>query len=141
VSNKHLTADMFAFGKTKFFMKIGQIAKLEIIRQKVLYNSATKIQAIWRGHIQRLRYLNLLKMHYAAIKLQTFWRGYVQREKFRKIRSIVLDIQSRFRANIVRREYRRASFELCPFTYLFLDALRTFCKSHSTLCAWLHGPT
>lgn len=70
VCNKFLSADTFAFGKTKVFMKVGEIAKFETIRQEKLYTSALRIQTCYRRFIAQRKYRQLLKMHHAAIRIQ-----------------------------------------------------------------------
>lgn len=93
VSNKYLASGTFAFGKTKIFMKIGQIAELERIRHDLLHGAATRIQKTWRGFVQRRRYRKMLNEHHSAIKLQANIRGFIQRQRYCRLRYIVLEMQ------------------------------------------------
>lgn len=103
ICSKFLGPESFAFGKTKIFMKTGQISKLESLRQEMFYNSALKIQTAYRGFIARRRYKELVRAHHAAILLQARIRGYIQYKKYQRIRSAILEIQIRYRASIVRK--------------------------------------
>lgn len=73
VCTKFLSTEAFAFGKTKIFMKVGEIAKMESLRQQILHNSAVKIQTCYRGFIARRFYKQLLQQHKAAGLLTSFF--------------------------------------------------------------------
>lgn len=59
-------------GKTKVFLRAGQMAELDARRAEVLSNAAKIIQRQSRTYIARKEFIAMCK---AAIKLQTHWRG------------------------------------------------------------------
>lgn len=72
---KHLSLTSKRFsqiGKTKIFLRAGQMAELDARRAEVLSNAAKTIQRRIRTHISRKRFLALRK---AAIDLQSVCRG------------------------------------------------------------------
>lgn len=59
-------------GKTKIFLRAGQMAELDARRTEVLSTAAKTIQRRIRTHISRKRFLSLRK---SAIDLQSICRG------------------------------------------------------------------
>lgn len=59
-------------GKTKVFLRAGQMAELDARRAEVLSNAAKTIQRRIRTHIARRQFIAL---RMAAIDLQSVWRG------------------------------------------------------------------
>lgn len=60
-------------GKTKVFLRAGQMAELDARRTEVLANAARLIQRQIRTHLTRKEFITLRK---ATIHLQKLWRGY-----------------------------------------------------------------
>lgn len=61
-------------GKTKVFLRAGQMAELDARRTEVLGNAAKIIQRQIRTYIARKEFISLRK---AAIQLQSCWRGII----------------------------------------------------------------
>ncbi|OAY78406.1 Myosin-11 [Ananas comosus] len=59
-------------GKTKVFLRAGQMAELDARRAEVLSNAAKAIQRQIRTHIMREKFIALRK---ATIRVQSLWRG------------------------------------------------------------------
>lgn len=59
-------------GKTKVFLRAGQMAELDARRAEVLSNAAKTIQRRTRTHIARKQFIALRK---ATIHVQSRWRG------------------------------------------------------------------
>ncbi|KAL6974576.1 hypothetical protein U1Q18_028760 [Sarracenia purpurea var. burkii] len=62
----------YQIGKTKVFLRAGQMAELDARRAEVLKNAAKKIQRQIRTYIARKEFIWLRKL---AIQLQSCWRG------------------------------------------------------------------
>lgn len=63
---------VWQIGKTKVFLRAGQMAELDAKRAEVLGNAAKKIQRQIRTYIAHKEFVSLRK---AAIQLQSCWRG------------------------------------------------------------------
>ena len=63
---------VYQIGKTKVFLRAGQMAELDARRAEVLANAVRLIQRRIRTYILRKDYINLKK---ASIQTQKFWRG------------------------------------------------------------------
>lgn len=59
-------------GKTKVFLRAGQMAELDARRTEVLGNAAKIIQRQIRTYIAQKEFISLRK---AAVQLQSCWRG------------------------------------------------------------------
>ena len=59
-------------GKTKIFLRAGQMAELDACRTEILGKSAKIIQLQTRTRIARRRFVSMRK---ASIRVQAFWRG------------------------------------------------------------------
>ncbi|CAD6190072.1 unnamed protein product [Caenorhabditis auriculariae] len=123
----------YALGKTKIFLRTGQVAVLERVRLETLSASALLIQKTWRGYVARKKYENMkrslqiiqaatraflafrrikyLQMHRAAIAIQSAVRRHQAEKRFQKIRNTVIAIQSHFRAVRVRRYVEKIRYE------------------------------
>lgn len=64
----------FQIGKTKVFLRAGQLAELDSYRNQILGKSASKIQRKFRSHFARKNFLSLRK---AAIQTQAVCRGII----------------------------------------------------------------
>lgn len=116
----------YAKGKTKIFLKGGQMAVLEKHRTNLLNKSAITIQKYVRGHLQggnyrKLRKTALLLQSFArmaiakrlvhrmrceksALKIQTAWRGSCSRADYKRARNAIIAIQSAWRGKTGRKE-------------------------------------
>ncbi|KAJ9682386.1 hypothetical protein PVL29_018326 [Vitis rotundifolia] len=118
----------FQIGKTKVFLRAGQMAELDARRTEVLSNAAKAIQRRIRTHHARKRFIALRK---ATIHVQSLWRGMLAcklyesmrreaaavkiqknirrheaRKTFNKLRVSVLLLQTGLRAMAAHREFR-----------------------------------
>ncbi|KAK1312173.1 hypothetical protein QJS10_CPA07g00336 [Acorus calamus] len=118
----------YQIGKTKVFLRAGQMAELDARRAEVLGRAARIIQRQIRTHIARKEFISLRK---AAIHLQSRWRGklacklyeylrreaaavkiqknfrkYVARKSYVTLQSSAIILQTGFRAMIARNEFR-----------------------------------
>lgn len=65
---------VWQIGKTKVFLRAGQMAELDARRAEVLGNAARTIQRQIRTHIAQKEFVALRK---AAIQLQSYLRGII----------------------------------------------------------------
>ncbi|CAI5451136.1 unnamed protein product [Caenorhabditis angaria] len=123
----------FALGKSKIFLRTGQVAILERVRLEKLSSAAVMIQKTWKGFVARRNYetkkkallivqaslkaflafrrIKYLQMHRAAITMQTAVRGFIERQKYNRLRKCVIAIQSHYRAQVVRRYVEKIRYE------------------------------
>lgn len=116
----------YAKGKTKIFLKGGQMAVLEKHRTNLLNKSAIAIQKYVRGHLQGGQYRKLrktalllqslarmtiakrlvhrMRCQKSALKIQTAWRGSCARADYKKARNAVIAIQSAWRGKTARKQ-------------------------------------
>uniref|UniRef100_A0A8R1E369 Myosin motor domain-containing protein n=1 Tax=Caenorhabditis japonica TaxID=281687 RepID=A0A8R1E369_CAEJA len=128
----------YALGKTKIFLRTGQVAVLERVRLDTLAAAAVIIQKTWKGFLARRKYetmrrsllivqaslkaflgfrrIKYLQMHRAAITMQSAVRGFIQKRKYEKIRNAVIGIQAAFKANRVRRYVEKLRYEKSAIT-------------------------
>lgn len=67
------TLCVLQIGKTKVFLRAGQMAELDARRTEVLANAARLIQRQIRTHLTRREFIALRR---ATIHMQKLWRGY-----------------------------------------------------------------
>ncbi|KAJ0961738.1 hypothetical protein J5N97_000057 [Dioscorea zingiberensis] len=118
----------FQIGKTKVFLRAGQMAELDARRAEVLSNAAKTIQRQIRTHITRKRFVALrkativiqslcrgnlacklyenMRRESAAIKIEKNLRKYQTKKKYTRLRLSVLVLQSGLRAMTARNEFR-----------------------------------
>ncbi|XP_008785355.2 myosin-11-like [Phoenix dactylifera] len=126
LENKGLTG--FQIGKTKVFLRAGQMAELDARRAEVLSNAAKAIQRQIRTHIMRKQFVALWK---ATIHVQALWRGrlacklyecmrrkaaaikvqkhlrtYQAKKAYTRLKMSVLVLQTGFRAMAARNKFR-----------------------------------
>ncbi|CAB3396459.1 unnamed protein product [Caenorhabditis bovis] len=128
----------YALGKTKIFLRTGQVAVLERIRLETLSLAAVMIQKTWKGFVTRRKYeimkksllivqaslkaflafrrMKYLQMHRAVIVMQSAVRGFIQRRKHEKIRASVIAIQAAYRASLVRIYVEKVRYEKSAIT-------------------------
>ncbi|KAG6658241.1 myosin-17-like [Carya illinoinensis] len=94
----------YQIGKTKVFLRAGQMAELDTRRAEVLGNAARIIQRQSRTYIARKEFLELRK---AGIQLQSCLRGILARKLYEQLRreAAALMIQKNFRRYIIRKSY------------------------------------
>ncbi|KAJ6883172.1 myosin-9 [Populus alba x Populus x berolinensis] len=118
----------FQIGKTKVFLRAGQMAELDARRAEVLNNAAKTIQGRIRTHYARKQFIALRK---ATIVVQSLWRGrlackvyesikreaaarkiqkhirrYAARTAYKKLHISALLLQTGLRAMVARKEFR-----------------------------------
>lgn len=147
----------FAVGKTKIFLRTGQVAVLERVRLDTLAAAAVVIQKTWKGFLARRKYetmrrsllvvqaslkaflafrrIKYLQMHRAAITMQSAVRGFLARNRYQKIRNAVIGIQAAFKANRVRRYVEKVSqtvhvFYCIAFSSFATKSLQSRSKQH-----------
>ncbi|XP_044485925.1 myosin-17-like isoform X2 [Mangifera indica] len=94
----------YQIGKTKVFLRAGQMAELDARRAEVLGNAARIIQRQSRTYIARKEFISLRN---AAIMLQSYLRGEMARKLYEQLRreAAALKIQKNFRLYIARTSY------------------------------------
>ena len=79
---KNSPLDGWQMGRTRVFLRAGQLAQLEGTRGRLLAVAAVKIQAVWRARDARLQFA---RAKAAVLKIQAAWREYVRiKEEERK---------------------------------------------------------
>ena len=84
-------------GRSRVFLRAGQLALLEGARGRVLSTAALKIQCIWRGHMIRR---DIRRQAEAAARIQSAWRASVERKRRQ-------EEQRWYAAIVLQREWRR----------------------------------
>ncbi|KAJ6824987.1 myosin-6-like [Iris pallida] len=109
----------YQVGKTKVFLRAGQMAELDARRNAVLGRSASIIQRKVRSYLSRKSFLLLQK---SAIQLQAVCKGQLARYLYDNMRRQVatLRIQTFFRMHHARKSYR----ELCFSSLIIQSGLR-----------------
>ncbi|CAL1413951.1 unnamed protein product [Linum trigynum] len=94
----------YQIGKTKVFLRAGQMAELDARRSEVLGNAARIIQMQIRTYIAQKEFVALRR---SAIRLQSHCRGVLARRQFEKLRrqAAALRIQKNFKAFTARTSY------------------------------------
>ncbi|KAD4384135.1 hypothetical protein E3N88_24303 [Mikania micrantha] len=94
----------YQIGKTKIFLRVGQMAELDACRTEILGRSATKIQAKYLSHSANKKYL-LLRA--SSMPIQTIARGQVARSRYEHRRREVacVTIQKCIRMFLVMKGY------------------------------------
>ncbi|KAK3004284.1 hypothetical protein RJ639_019667 [Escallonia herrerae] len=94
----------YQIGKTKVFLRAGQMAELDARRAEVLGNAAKIIQRQTRTYIARKEFISLRK---AAIQLQSCWRGITACKIYEQLRqeAAAVKIQKNFRCFVARKSY------------------------------------
>ncbi|CAL9116696.1 unnamed protein product [Musa acuminata var. zebrina] len=95
----------YQIGKTKVFLRAGQMAELDARRNEVLGRSASTIQRKVRSFLARRTFILLRK---SAIQIQTICRGQLARQVYEGMRRLAaaLRIQTYFRMHLARTAYR-----------------------------------
>jgi len=115
----------YQLGKTKIFLKSGQMAVLDKLRHEVMNAAATKITRVVRGFLARRQHRHMIeaiitiqcavrsskarrivremRCQRAALVIETSFRAYVARKDFRRTRKAAIALQSAWRALVARR--------------------------------------
>ncbi|KAL1554938.1 myosin-17-like [Salvia divinorum] len=95
----------YQLGKTKVFLRAGQMAELDTRRAEVLGNAAKTIQRQIRTYIARRDFVVLRR---AAIQLQSCWRAISACNFYEQLRreAAVLKIQKNFRCYTAQKSYK-----------------------------------
>ncbi|KAL0313787.1 UNVERIFIED_CONTAM: Myosin-15, partial [Sesamum calycinum] len=104
IMDGRVSIPLLQLGKTKVFLRAGQIAILDSRRAEVLDSAAKRIQGRLRTYLARREYVT---MRIAAISLQACCRGYLARNKFAEMRetAAALFIQKYLRGWFFRHAY------------------------------------
>lgn len=94
-------ADYYQMGKNKIFLKLNLHENLELQREYLLNQSATKIQSYWRHYVVFKEYKQLKK---ASIRVQRQYRAIKQRLWFLRRKRATITIQA-FVRGMFAREY------------------------------------
>ncbi|OVA05283.1 IQ motif [Macleaya cordata] len=96
----------FQIGKTKIFLRAGQMAELDARRAEVLSNAAKAIQRQIRTHIARKQFIATRK---ATIYVQSLWRGRLACKLYERMRreAAAVKIQKNLRRFLARKAYTR----------------------------------
>ncbi|XP_061944773.1 myosin-9 isoform X1 [Populus nigra] len=96
----------FQIGKTKVFLRAGQMAELDARRAEVLNNAAKTIQGCVQTHYARKRFIALRK---ATVLVQSLWRGRLACKIFDRMRreAAAIKIQKHTRKNAARTAYKK----------------------------------
>ncbi|XP_022953483.1 myosin-6-like [Cucurbita moschata] len=95
----------YQIGKTKVFLRAGQMAELDALRTEILGRSASIIQRKVRSYLARRSFVSLRR---SAIHLQSACRGQLAREVFEGMRreASSLMIQRNLRMHLCRKAYK-----------------------------------
>ncbi|OVA16401.1 IQ motif [Macleaya cordata] len=94
----------YQIGKTKVFLRAGQMAELDARRSEVLAHAARRIQRQIRTYLTRKEFISLRR---ATIHLQKLWRGQLARKLYEELRreAASICIQKYARAHTARKAY------------------------------------
>ncbi|XP_008438435.1 myosin-6 isoform X1 [Cucumis melo] len=110
----------YQIGKTKVFLRAGQMAELDACRTEVLGRSAMVVQRKVRSYLARK---NFILLRLAAIQIQALCRGQIARQHYEDIRMEA--------ASIKIQKYWRMHFARCCY--------KRFCTSAVAIQAGIHG--
>ncbi|KAK8956163.1 hypothetical protein KSP40_PGU012718 [Platanthera guangdongensis] len=118
----------YQIGKTKVFLRAGQMAELDTRRAEVLGRAARTIQRQIRTHITRKEFLRLrtavillqscwranlacklyvnMRREAAAVKIQKNLRKFIARKSYKRLRTSAVVLQTGLRAMSARNEFR-----------------------------------
>ncbi|XP_022953205.1 myosin-12 isoform X1 [Cucurbita moschata] len=96
----------YQIGKTKVFLRAGQMAEMDARRTEILANAVRRIQRQIRTHLTRKEFIALRK---ATIHMQKLWRGQLARKLYEELRreAASIRIQKHARAHADRKSYKK----------------------------------
>ncbi|KAF5953341.1 hypothetical protein HYC85_006197 [Camellia sinensis] len=94
----------YQIGKTKVFLRAGQMAELDARRTEVVASAARHIQRQIRTHLTRKEFITL---KWATIHLQKLWRAQLARKLYEYMRkeAASIQVQKHVRAHTARKSY------------------------------------
>ncbi|KAL6326958.1 hypothetical protein AAG906_012642 [Vitis piasezkii] len=94
----------YQIGKTKVFLRAGQMAELDARRTEVLANAARRIQRQIQTHLTRKEFI---RQRRATIHIQKLWRAQLARKLYENMRreAASVCVQKNVRAHTARRNY------------------------------------
>ncbi|THF98798.1 hypothetical protein TEA_005046 [Camellia sinensis var. sinensis] len=94
----------YQIGKTKVFLRAGQMAELDARRTEVVASAARHIQRQIRTHLTRKEFITLKR---ATIHLQKLWRAQLARKLYEYMRkeAASIQVQKHVRAHTARKSY------------------------------------
>ncbi|KAF6139301.1 hypothetical protein GIB67_021511 [Kingdonia uniflora] len=118
----------YQIGKTKVFLRAGQMAELDARRIEILAHAARSVQRqirtyltrkdfitlrratinwqkLWRGRLARILYGDM-RREAASIRIQKHARGHAARQSYKKMLASAIVIQTGMRAMAAHKEYR-----------------------------------
>ena len=123
----------YQMGKTKVFLRAGQMAVLDKMRTETLNAAATAIQKHLRRYVVQKKYVETRKAtvviqsglrgmkarkraknireNRAALKLQTKWRASYQRKQYLEIRQATITMQSAYRSKVAQNKLLALKYE------------------------------
>jgi myosin-5 len=110
----------YQIGKTKVFLRAGQMAELDGFRTEVLGRSASIIQRTVRSYLGRK---NFILLRLSAIQIQALCRGQVARHRYESM----------------RREAASVRIQKHCRMYLARNAYKNLCSSAISLQSGMHG--
>ncbi|CAL9074190.1 unnamed protein product [Musa acuminata var. zebrina] len=117
----------FQIGKTKVFLRAGQMAELDARRAEVLNSAAKSIQNQIRTHILRKRFIALRK---STILVQSLWRRKLAFKLFERMRreNSAIKVQKNLRRYKARKAYTQLKFSVIVLQtgFRFLAARNEF---------------
>ncbi|CAL9036916.1 unnamed protein product [Musa banksii] len=117
----------FQIGKTKVFLRAGQMAELDARRAEVLNSAAKSIQNQIRTHILRKRFIALRKY---TILVQSLWRRKLAFKLFERMRreNSAIKVQKNLRRYKARKAYTQLKFSVIVLQtgFRFLAARNEF---------------
>nr|ABG00024.1 Myosin head family protein, expressed [Oryza sativa Japonica Group] len=94
----------YQIGKTKVFLRAGQMAELDALRTEILGLSAKKIQTKVRSHVARKKYVML--QHFATQLQASHCRCYLVLSNYKRMMKAIITTQCAWRGRVARRELR-----------------------------------
>ena len=136
----------YQLGKSKVFLRAGQMAVLDKMRTETLNAAAVAIQRHLRRYVVQKKYLEKrratitlqsgirgmkarkiakdLRENKAALRVQTKWRSSHQRSEYKKLRHATITAQSAYRGKVARKKVLALKYEKSAKT--IQNAWRTY---------------
>ncbi|KAI0230682.1 Unconventional myosin-XIX [Lamellibrachia satsuma] len=96
------------FGRTKLFLKTGQLEHLEEVRDKILSHYVTTIQVVWRHH----RWQHQRRKLHRIITIQAVVRGWLTRQSIQRRQAAATILQRHYRQRHLQHSTRAATHNM-----------------------------